>query len=95
MKYKYTYYDAISGFPDGSKVLTDKTTWTSETLGDRYAIENYFNTLKMAYKANNKHIYLDVHKENIVILGVRIDDPDSPYFGCGYDKILEIEIVVE
>ena len=96
MKYKYTYYDSISIWPEGKKVLTDtKTTWTSETLDDRDAIENYFNTLKRAYKANNTFITFDVHKDNIVILGVRIDDPDSPYFGGGYNKILEIEIVVE
>ena len=94
MKYKYTYYDAISIFPRGFKVLTDtKTTWKSETLDDRYAIEKYFDTLKRAYEANNTFITLNVHRENEVILGVRIDDPKSPYFGGSYNKFLEIEEV--
>ena len=94
--YKYTYYDAISIFPEGFKVFDDtKTTWKSETLEDRYAIEKHFETLKKAYEANNTVVTLNVHRENKVILGVRIDDADSPYFGGSYNKILEIEKVEE
>ena len=90
--YKYTYYDAISIFPEGFKVLDDtKTTWKSETLEDRYVIEKHFETLLKAYEANNTFVTLDVHRENEVILGVRIDDKSDPYVGGSYLKVLEIE----
>lgn len=90
--YKYTYYDAIRIFPEGFKVLEDtKTTWKSETLEDRYAIEKHFETLLKAYKANNTFVTADVHRENEVILGVRIDDKSDSYVGGSYLKVLEIE----
>ena len=96
MKYKYTYYDAIVHMMGGSDIITDtKTTWKSETLDDRYTMENHFEVLRRAYEANNTWVTLDVHRENEVILGVRIDDPKSPYFGDTFAKFLEIEEVEE
>ena len=92
-KYTFTYYESVWTGDEKSEVITDtKTTWESDTLDDRDTMAKYFTTLRNAYKAQGKFISIYVLKDDILALGVRIDDMNDPNHSGVYTKFMEIKV---